>query len=88
MSEPINMLDDEYMTPKQRAELRKMSELPLWQDSANVAIDPHAIDCFSTEPPQVVCADVNTTDDAFSAWLADVELHRLINGTVGKESEE
>ena len=34
----INLLDDEYMTPQQRAELRKtMTELPLWAESAQPA---------------------------------------------------
>ena len=33
MKHEIDMLDDEYMTPKQRAEMRAMrTELPLWQE--------------------------------------------------------
>ncbi len=97
MTEPINMLDDEYCTPAQRAELRRMrEELPLWQEMlqtphANVDVDPHAIDCFSTEGAKVDTdkgAFVMGVPSEFSAWLDDVELHRLINETVGEESEE
>lgn len=80
MKHEIDMLDDEYTTPQQAAEIRRIkAELPLWQEmeamtTATVNVAPNAIDCFSTEAPSQV--------------QTDVDLHRALNGTVGMESEE
>jgi hypothetical protein len=63
MTEPSDapdLRDDEYMTPQQRAELRRLYALPLWQPEETI------------------------TDER----LAEIELHRRINKTVGQEPEE
>jgi hypothetical protein len=61
--------DEEYMTPQQAAEARRMkAELPLWQEME--AMPAH-----------------NGGWGTYSDWLADVELHRRMNDTIGQESE-
>ncbi len=79
MSEPINLDDYEYMTPAQAAEAMRLKaegqEVTALQ-SAMVA--------------EIADRLVRNGDGTgtWAQWLADVELHRRTNGTVGQESEE
>ena len=103
----IDPFDTEYTTPAQAAEIRRMkAELPLWQEmelakDVTVAIEPHAIDCFSTVAAKVDADTVKATDATYSkvfdcnaerpSWadyVAQIELHRALNNTEGMESEE
>ena len=87
----INLLDDEYMTPQQRAELRKtMTELPLWAESAQPATRG-VIKPETTIDAAKVQTDVEAVAGALTAKyvrMSDTELHRALNGTTGMESEE
>ena len=84
----INLLDDEYMTPQQRAELRKtMTELPLWAESAQHATQG-VITPETTLDASQVQTDVVTPADVSSGFSADIAAHRALNGTTGMESEE
>ena len=83
----INLLDDEYMTPQQRAELRKtMTELPLWQEMEQPAT-PGASKPETTIDAAQVQKDVEAPANVSSGFSADIAAHRALNGTTGMESE-
>lgn len=83
----INLLDDEYMTPQQRAELRKtMTELPLWAESSQPAVQG-AIEPETTLDAAQVQTDVKAPANVSSGFSADIAAHRALNGTTGMESE-
>jgi hypothetical protein len=80
---PDELNDYEFMTPAQAAEARKMqAELPLWQPVQDAPAAP---------PVQTDVAAPAGAPSAYNPdygkWLADVELHRVINDTTGQESE-
>ena len=67
----IDLLDDEYCTPAQRAELRKLkAELPLWAEFAQPATQG-AIEPETTIDAAQVQTDVEAPADVSSGFSAD-----------------
>ena len=65
----LNMLDDEYCTPQQAAEIRRMkAELPLWQEVAAIRFKD-AVTHIAAVP---VITDVDTSESTIDATQVQI----------------
>ena len=89
--------DPEYMMPRDAAALRNLAPRPLWtqleHDKAEARAQELGALLESAIVPDDALANVerhrllNVTAEQLQ-WMADVELHRRMNDTLGQESEE
>ncbi len=76
MTEPINMLDDEYCTPAQRAELRRMrEELPLWQETNELR--------SSTAAAHEVTVHVDRASDSLESTIDATQVQMDVRTSTG-----
>ena len=101
---PYPIDDPEYMMPQDAAKLwdakAQMPEIHAWEQTSELVPgrEATALKAEGQEVTALQSAMVAEIADRLSRngdgtgtwaqWLADVELHRITNGTVGQESEE